>query len=272
MTSLPIGYRLGIHSGPDLTPQTETERHRIADAAAKFGTPDWDGNPVRIPGTRVPTPSAPQHGARVHQCGGQFSAGRVVCPGCRTDLFPMFRLAMDDPQVAEVVNWPLPTLELPVCPGCILFHCDYSVDFSRTPFELLSSEITPGMAPEEIEIEIATPYESRDVTLRRLEPHEYPDSEELCDYEGHQIGGIPPRWYSKYAANDCPRCMQKMQYTAVVHYDAENVPLFEQFTRKIDRTRSEVIQAPTAFSLGDLKSYYVFSCSECLVLTYRFAM
>ncbi len=203
---------------------------------------------------------------------GQFGAGRVVCPGCRTELFPMFRLDMADPQVAEVVRWPLPTLELPVCPGCILFHCDYSVDFSQTPFVITSSEIQEDPEPEEPIITIVTPYESRDVTLRLLQAHEYPDSDELSDYEGHQIGGTPPRWYSKYQRNECPRCEQLMEYAAVVHYDSDNVPLFERHTRKIDRTRTEVVQSPTAFCLGDLKSYYIFTCQQCLVLTYRFAM
>jgi len=272
MTSHPIGYRLEIHSGPDVTPETEAERQRIAEAAASFGTPHWDGNPIRIPGTRVPTPSVAPAGAWIHKCGGQFSDGRVVCPGCRTDLFPMFRLDMADPRVAEVVSWPLPTWELPVCPGCILFHGDYSVDFSQSPFEIISSEIHEDMDPQEPIRKIVTPYESRDVTLRLLEPHEYPNADELCDYEGHQLGGIPPRWYSEYERNECPKCKQLMSYAAVIHYDSENVPLFEAYTRKIDRERSEVVHVPTALCLGDLKSYYIFACANCLVLTYRFAM
>lgn len=117
MTSHPIGYRLEIHSGCDVTPDTEKERHRIADASSKFGTPEWDGNPIQIPGSRVPTPSVPPSGSWIHKCGGQFEAGSVACPACGTDLFPMFRLEMADPQVSDIVNWPLPTLEFPVCPG-----------------------------------------------------------------------------------------------------------------------------------------------------------
>jgi hypothetical protein len=121
-------------------------------------------------------------------------------------------------------------------------------------------------------LKIVTPYECRDVTLRLLEHHEYPNADELCRCEGHQLGGIPPRRYSEYERNECLKCRQLMKYTAVIHYDSENVPLFETYTRKIDRKRSEVVESPVAFCLGDVKSYYVFACTNCLVLTYRFAM
>jgi len=266
----PIGYRLEIHPGHDLTSQTEAERLRLEKAAFAFGTENWDGNPIHVPpGTRVPAPNSEPTDARIHKCGGQFKSGRVPCPGCKTDLFPMFRLDMSDPRVAEVVAWPLPTLEMPVCPGCILFHCDYSVDFTQTPFSISSAQLPADEKPFG---DLVTPYETRDVTLRPLEPHEYPDSEELCDYEGHQIGGIPPRWYSEYQNNECPKCNRIMRYAAVIHYDSENVPLFETYTQKLDRSNSRVVQSPVAFSLGDCKSYYVFTCYECVVLTYRFAM
>ncbi len=269
MTARPIGYRLQIHPGEDLTLETEAERLRIEQAWAKFGTENWDGQPIRRPGTRVPFPTTKPASTWVHKCGGQFTSGHVACPGCKTELFPMFRLDMSDAQVAEIVAWPLPTLELPVCPGCILFHCDYSVDFSQTPFTILSDQLP---ANEEAILEIVTPYESRDVTLRPLELNEYPDSEELVEYEGHQIGGVPPRWYSQYEHNTCPKCKSMMQYVAVIHYDSENVPLFERCTRKLHRSRSQIIESPVAFCLGDCKSYYVFTCPDCLVLTYRYAM
>jgi len=140
----------------------------------------------------------------------------------------------------------------------MLFHQDYHVDVSQTPFSISSAVLPADEAPL---IRVVTPYDTRPVTLRPLESHEYPDSNELCDYEGHQIGGVPPRWYSDYRHNECPRCRRLMSYGAVIHYDDENVPLFESDT-----------QQPVAFCLGDCKSYYVFTCDECLVLTYRFVM
>ena len=269
MNSLPIGYRLEIRSGDDVTSETEAERQRIDQAAGNFGTENWDGNPIRVPGTRVPTRNAPLPGSPMHKCGGRFASGSAFCPGCRTELFPMFRLDMTDPRVAEIIDWPLPSFELPVCPGCILFHCDYSVDFSQSPFSISSTQLPASEQPFN---EIVTPYETRDVLLRRLESHEYPDSDELCDYEGHQIGGIPPRWYSRYQDNVCPKCQRRMDYAAVIHYDDENVPLYETYTRKTNQSQVEVLREPVAFCLGDCKSYYVFTCHECLVLTYRFAM
>lgn len=268
MTALPIGYRLEIHPGDDLTPETEAERERIEQAGASFGTENWDGNPIRRPGDRVPYPTTKPSGAWLHKCGGQFTAGRVACPACKTELFPMFRLDMSDPQIAEIIAWPLPTLELPVCPGCILFHCDYHVDFSQTPF-VIQSKVLP--ADEEPFSEIVTPYETRDVTLRPLKPEEYPGSDELSEFESHQVGGIPPRWYSDYKNNSCPKCHGAMRYGVVIHYDVENVPLFERYTRELDGSCLEIVE-PIGFCLGDLKSYYVFTCPDCLVLTYRFAM
>jgi hypothetical protein len=269
MPSLPIGYRLEILAGNDVTPETESERQRLAEAASKFGTEEWDGNPLRLPGTRCPVPTEVRSERPMHRCGGRFSCGPVSCPVCRTELFPIFRLDMSDPKVAEIIDWPSPTLELPVCPGCILLHDDYHVDFSQSPFSISSKHLP---AQEKPFTEIVVPYETRDVKLRPLEPHEYPDEEEWCDVEDHQIGGVPPRWYSDYKDNECPKCQQDMKYAAVIHYDDENVPLFEKFARKIDRSQTEEVQRPVAFCLGDCKSYYVFTCRECLVLTYRFVM
>lgn len=183
--------------------------------------------------------------------------GQAFCPVCRTELFPIFRLDMADPRVHQIVTWPLPALELPVCPGCVFFHQDYYIDFSQTPFTVF----TPHLAGEEKPLlAIKTPYETRRVTLRQLEAHEYPGSDELCKYEGHQIGGIPPRWFSNYKDNSCFRCCRPMKYASVVHYDDGNVPLFD------------ADGDPVQFSLGDLKSYYVFTCAKCLVLSFRFAM
>lgn len=253
MASVPIGYRLEIHSGADVTPETEAERQRIAEAFE-----DWDGGPIRLPGTRLPSSTSSPSDCGIHFCGGRFAAGRVACPACQTDLFPMFRLDMADPWVSQIVQWPLPVLELPVCPGCVLFHQDYFVDFSQTPFAI-SSAVLP--ADEEPLIPILTPYETRTVTLRLLEPDEYPGADELCDCEGHQIGGVPPRWYSTYRHNECPSCGRLMAYAAVIHYDDGNVPLFDADTRQ-----------PVAFCLGDCKSYYIFTCGDCLILKYRFAM
>ena len=63
-----------------------------------------------------------------------------------------------------------------------------------------------------------------------------------------------------------------VRMTTGIHYDDENVPLFETYTHKINRSEVKVVQSPVAFCLGDCKSYYVFTCGDCLVVTYRYVM
>lgn len=255
--SLPTGYRLLIHPGSDLTPETEAERQRIIDAAK-----NWDGGPLRLPGTRLPRHlDTNEAGGFGHRSGGAFiGSGRVNCPACGTELLPVFSLDTSDPRVGETVDWPLPRFELPVCPGCMFDHLDYFVDFSTAPLQIIQSGLKAG---SEFDFPIASPYETRDVTLRPLRPDEYPGDDELADVASpaHQIGGIPPRWFSDYRDTNCCRCAQPMRYAAVIDYDDTNVPLFDAETR-----------APCALCIGDMKSYYVFTCADCLMLGYRYAM
>jgi hypothetical protein len=224
---------------------------------------DWDGNlyvgKTYPPGYRIEILSAEEESIEppLHFSGGEMDGAvkEVLCPNCTKPLFPVFRLSLADPRVADLGLWNQSSLQLLSCPFCGLYMEPYWVCFHST-IEVIGGERDGGQL---LNPYINLPYDQRRIRLVALRPSDFPSTEETCHAHRtrakppgvyHQIGGVPFR-YSKMA---CCKCKQPMIFAGIIDDDDLNVPLYEGNRQ------------PVALVIGDNDRLYFFTCVKCHII------